>query len=128
VSSRAFRVWHPREPDKTEVWSWVHVDKVAPLRVKEAVRLAGMRGFGPSGSFEQDDMDNWQECTRACRGALSPRTFLNTQMGLRNERFDSDLNAWANDSRMSESNHRQFYRHWAQLMAGSVRRRCRMGA
>jgi phenylpropionate dioxygenase-like ring-hydroxylating dioxygenase large terminal subunit len=116
VGSRTFRVWHPRGPDKTEVWSWVYVDKAAPRHIKEAIRLAGMRGFGPSGSFEQDDMDNWQECTRACRGAVSRRAFLNTRMGLGHERFDHDLNAWASDFRMSESNHRRFYRRWAQLM------------
>ena len=62
------------------------------------------------------DMDNWQECTRACRGVVSRRDFLNTQIGLGHERFDQDLNAWASDFRMSESNHRQFYRRWAQLM------------
>jgi hypothetical protein len=39
------------------------------------------------------------------------------QMGLGHERFDRDLNAWASDFRMSESNHRRFYRRWAQLMA-----------
>jgi hypothetical protein len=37
-------------------------------------------------------------------------------MGLGHERFDEDLNAWASDFRMSESNHRQFYGRWAQLM------------
>ena len=110
VGSRTFRVWHPRGTDKTEVWSWVYVDRAAPPQVKEAIRLAGMRGFGPSGTFEQDDMDNWQECTRACRGAVSRRAFLNTRMGLGHEGFDHELNAWASDFRMSESNHRQFYR------------------
>jgi 3-phenylpropionate/trans-cinnamate dioxygenase alpha subunit len=115
AGSCTFRVWHPRGPDKTEVWSWVYVDKAAPRHIKEAIRLAGMRGFGPSGTFEQDGMDNWHECTRACRGAVR-RGFLNTQMGLGHERFDRDLNAWASDFRMSESNHRQFYRRWAQLM------------
>ena len=43
--------------------------------------------------------------------------FLNTQMGLGHERFDPALNASASDFRMSESNHRQFYRRRAQLMA-----------
>jgi hypothetical protein len=61
-------------------------------------------------------MDNWQECTRTCRGAVSRRYALNTQMGLGHERFNEDLQAWASDFRMSESNHRQFYRRWAQLM------------
>jgi phenylpropionate dioxygenase-like ring-hydroxylating dioxygenase large terminal subunit len=116
-TSRTFRVWHPRGPDKTEVWAWVYVDKAAPPEVKEAIRLAGVRVFGPSGTFEQDDMDNWQECTQTGRGAVARRALLNYEMGLGHERFDKDLQAWASDYRYSESNHRQFYRRWAQLMA-----------
>jgi 3-phenylpropionate/trans-cinnamate dioxygenase alpha subunit len=119
ATSRTFRVWHPRGPDKTEVWSWVYTDKAAPPHVKEAIRLAGIRGFSPSGTFEQDDMDNWQECTRTCRGVVSRRSFLNTQMGLGHERFDEELQAWASDFRMSESNHRQFYSRWAQVMTAA---------
>jgi 3-phenylpropionate/trans-cinnamate dioxygenase subunit alpha len=117
ATSRTLRVWQPRGPDTTEVWSWIHVDKAAPPRVKEAMRLAAVRGFSPSGTFEQDDMDNWQECTRTCLGTVTRRVPLNTQMGLGHERFNEDLKAWASDFRISESNHRQFYRRWAQLMA-----------
>jgi 3-phenylpropionate/trans-cinnamate dioxygenase subunit alpha len=117
ATSRTLRVWHPRGPDKTEVWSWVFADKAASPHVKEAIRLAGVRGFSPSGTFEQDDMDNWQECTRTCRGVMARRMPLNTQMGLGHERFDPDLGAWASEFRMSESNHRRFYDRWAQLMA-----------
>src|ERR1700761_214542 len=87
ATSRTFRVWHPRGPDKTEVWSWVFTDKAAPPDVKKAIRLGAVRGFSPSGTFEQDDMDNWQECTQTCRGVVSRRAFLNTQMGLGYERF-----------------------------------------
>src|ERR1700704_2976283 len=117
ATSRTFRVWQPRGPDKTEVWSWVFVDKAAPPEVKEAIRLAGVRGFSPSGTFEQDDMDNWQECTQTCRGGLARRMPVNTQMGIGHEHFDAGLNAWASDHRISESNHRQFYGRWAQLLA-----------
>jgi hypothetical protein len=63
ATSRTTRVWQPRGPGRTEVWSYVFIDKAAPAAVKEAIRLAGLRGFSPSASFEQDDMDNWQECT-----------------------------------------------------------------
>ena len=76
ATSRTFRVWHPRGLIRLEVWSWVYVDKAAPPEVKEALRLAGIRGFSPSGTFEQDDMDNWQECTRTCRGVVSRRLCL----------------------------------------------------
>ena len=119
ATSRTFRVWHPRGPDKIVVWSWVYTDAAAPAAVKEAMRLAGVRGFSPSGTFEQDDMDNWQECTQTCRGVVSRRVPLNTQMGLGHDRFDPDLEAWASDYRLSENNHRHFYRRWAQLMAAT---------
>jgi phenylpropionate dioxygenase-like ring-hydroxylating dioxygenase large terminal subunit len=118
-TSHTFRVWHPRGPDKIEIWSWVFVDKAAPPHVKEAMRLSAIRGFGPSGTFEQDDMDNWQECTQTCRGVVSRRHPLNMQMGLGHERFNEELSAWASDFRISESNHRQFYRRWAQVMAAT---------
>jgi 3-phenylpropionate/trans-cinnamate dioxygenase alpha subunit len=72
ATSRTFRVWHPRGPEKTEIWSWIYADKAAPPHVKEAIRLAGIRGFSPAGTFEPDDMDNWQECTRTCRGGVAP--------------------------------------------------------
>ncbi|MGC2414898.1 MAG: aromatic ring-hydroxylating dioxygenase subunit alpha [Stellaceae bacterium] len=117
ATSRTFRVWHPRGPDKTEVWSYVFIDKAAPAHVKKAIRLSGVRGFSPSGTFEQDDMDNWQECTQTCRGIVSRRMPLNTQMGLGHDRFDPALGGWASEYRMSESNHRQFYRRWAELIA-----------
>ena len=116
-TSRTIRVWHPRGPDKTEVWAWIFVDKAAPPEVKKALRLAGARVFGPGGTFEQDDMDNWQGCTQTARGAVARRAFLYYEMGLGHERFDEDLGAWASDYRYSESNHRRFYRRWAQLMA-----------
>ena len=119
--SRTFRVWHPRGPEKTEVWACVFADKAAPASVKEAIRLAGMRGFGPSGTFEQDDMDNWQGCTQTGRGVVARRDFLSYEMGLGHERFDEELGAWASDYRYSESNHRRFYRRWAQMMADDNR-------
>jgi 3-phenylpropionate/trans-cinnamate dioxygenase subunit alpha len=117
ASSRTFRVWHPRAPDKTEVWSWIYVDKAAPPQVKDALRLAGTRAFSPSGTFEQDDMDNWQGCTQTGRGAVARRYPLCYEMGLGHEHFDEDLGAVASDYRYSEGNHRGFYRQWAQLMA-----------
>ena len=116
-TSHSFRVWHPKGPGEIEIWSWVFVDKAAPPEVKEALRVNGLRGFGPSGTFEQDDMDNWQECTHTSRGVVSRRFDLNMQMGLGHEQYRPDLGGWASDFRLSESNHRQFYRRWAELMA-----------
>ena len=119
-TSHSFRVWHPKGPGEIEIWAWIFVDKAAPPEVKEALRLNGLRGFGPSGTFEQDDMDNWQECTHTSRGVVSRRYDLNMQMGLGHEQYRPDLGGLASDYRLSESNHRQFYRRWAELMAAET--------
>ena len=118
TTSRSMRVWQPRGPDKIEVWAWTYVDKAAPPAVRDVIRVNGARGFSPSGSFEQDDMDNWQECTQTARGLMSRRLTLNMAMGLGHEGFDSELMGLASHYRVSESNHRNFYRHWARMMDG----------
>ncbi len=114
--AQEFRVWHPKGPGQIEVWSCTFVDKDAPQRVKDVLRLASIRSFSPSGMFEQDDMDNWQECTQTGQGAVAKHDPLNFQMGLGHEGFSDDLGAWASDGPMSEISHRAFYRRWANLM------------
>ena len=111
-------MWHPRGPESIEIWSWGYADKEAPPEVKEQLRLQVVRGFSPSGTFEQDDMDNWQACTQTGRGVMSRQLDLNMQMGLGHERFDEALQATVSDYRFSESNHRSFYRRWNELMSG----------
>ena len=115
-SSRSFRVWHPKGPDKIEVISCQFVDKAAPQEIKDALRVTGLRAFGPSGVLEQDDMDNWEECTRTNRGTVTRRHSLNYQMGLGHDRFVEELGAWASDFKLSDSNPRYFYQRWARLM------------
>jgi 3-phenylpropionate/trans-cinnamate dioxygenase alpha subunit len=117
ASSCTFRVWHPKGPGRMEIWAWAYVDKAAPPEVKEAIRLGAIRGFSPSGTFEQDDMDNWQECTQSYRGVVARRRLLNYQMGIGHESFNEDFDALTSDHRYSDSNHRQFYHRWGQLMA-----------
>ena len=114
--ANSLRVWHPKGPDKTEVWEYNYVDRAAPPEVKEASRLSGVRGLGPSGTFEQDDMDNWQECTVTARGTVSRRYPMNVQMGLGHESYDHDLQGLTSDSKYKESNLRAFYTRWAELM------------
>ena len=118
VTSRTMRVWHPRGPNETEVWAWTYVDRAAPDSVKNAFRLAGNRGFGPSGTFEQDDMDNWQECTRTAAGPIACLYPLNTTMGLGHEHHDQALGGTTSDYRFSEMTQRNFYARWAELMDG----------
>ena len=121
ASSRTFRVWHPKGPDHIEIWSWVFTDRAAPPEVKDAIRLVAIRGFSPSGTLEQDDMDNWQECTRSSRGVVARRQMLNYQMGLGHESFSDETDGLTSDFRFSDSNQRQFYKRWSELMADESR-------
>ena len=115
--AQEFRVWHPRGPEEIQISSFAFVDKAAPQEVKDALRLASIRSFSPSGNFEQDDMDNWQACTETCRGVVARRLNLNYQMGLGRDQFSDDLGAWASEFPISEVSHRNFYAHWAKLMS-----------
>jgi phenylpropionate dioxygenase-like ring-hydroxylating dioxygenase large terminal subunit len=114
--SRTFRIWQPKGPGKTEIQAAVYVDKAAPPEVKEAFRRTAIRTFGPSGVFEQDDMDNWEGCSMSGRGVVSRRHDLNISMGLGHASYDKELGGVASDYRLSENNHRAFYRRWSQLM------------
>ncbi|HXG36378.1 MAG TPA: Rieske 2Fe-2S domain-containing protein, partial [Dehalococcoidia bacterium] len=53
INVRTLRIWHPRGPDKIEMWAWSLVDKAAPPEVKEAVRRLSVWTFSPAGFFEQ---------------------------------------------------------------------------
>ena len=90
-----------------------------PPEVKEAFRITGVRGFSPSGTFEQDDMDNWQGCSQAGRGVVARRHPLNLQMGLGHESYNEDLMGWTSDYLYGETNQRGGYQRWAQLMAAN---------
>ena len=114
--ARIFRVWQPKGPGKTEVQSAVFVDRAAPPEVKDAFRVAAIRTFGPSGTFDQDDMDNWEGCSMAGRGVVARRHQLNLTMGVGHTWYKEEMKGWASDFRFSESNHRAFYGRWAQLM------------
>ncbi len=112
----ALRVWHPKGPEQTEIWAWIFVDKAAPPEVKRLVRLTSMLSFGPSGTFEQDDMDNWGQSTKAARGAIARRYPANIQMGLgheeTSEHFPGRYGVW-----FSEISQRAMYARWAEMMA-----------
>jgi phenylpropionate dioxygenase-like ring-hydroxylating dioxygenase large terminal subunit len=118
-SRNSIRVWHPRGPDKMEVWSWVLVDKAMPPDVREAQRLGTIRTFSPSGMLEQDDGENWGEIQRVLRGAVQARTPFNYSMGIGSERDDLADYPGTLSNVMSEGAARSFYRRYVELMDDS---------
>ena len=112
----SLRLWNPISVNQTEIWSWCLIEKDAPPEVKEAAYLAYLRGFGPSGAFEQDDMVVWGGCTRTAMGPVSRHLLQNISMGISNSRAESSFpgpgEVVVNDTRFLEANLRSFYRAW----------------
>jgi hypothetical protein len=118
LSSQMMHVLHPRGPQETEVWLFPFVDRNAPEEVKRQVIWEAPHHFGPSGIFEEDDGENWQQSTAATSGVIQRRYPLNYQMGMGNEnwiRHDPDvpdhIAGWTN-----EIAQRAFLRRWHELM------------
>ncbi|MCV9994830.1 aromatic ring-hydroxylating dioxygenase subunit alpha [Paeniglutamicibacter sp. ZC-3] len=111
----SIRIWHPKGPNKIEVWAWILVDKSMPEDVKDAQRLYNLRTFGPSGIFEADDGENWSEIQAVSGGFVTNSVPLNFQMGIGSEREDGVYPGQTSEL-YSDAAGRSFYRHWAELM------------
>jgi phenylpropionate dioxygenase-like ring-hydroxylating dioxygenase large terminal subunit len=103
------RLWHPRGPGATEMWSFCVVDRDAPAEVKDALRHHLTQTFGPAGNFEQDDINNWLHCTATARGAVARRYPQNIQAGLTNSP-DAEV------GRKLGTRLRALYTRWAVMM------------
>jgi len=111
----AIRVWHPKGPDRMEVWSWTIVDRSWPDDVKEAQHLQSLRTFGPTGIFEQDDPENWNDMQAIGRGFVTSTLPLNYQMGLGSETHDG-RHPGLTAELYSDAGALSFYAHWGRLM------------
>lgn len=111
----SIRVWHPKGPDKMEVWAWILVDKSMPDEVKNAQRLYNLRTFGPSGIFEADDGENWSEVQAISHGFVTNSVPMNFQMGLNSETNDGVYPGQTSEL-YSDAAGRGFYRQWQKLM------------
>lgn len=121
----SLRLWNPISADQTEIWSWCLIEKDAPREFKDAAYKAYLRGFGPSGVFEQDDMIVWSGPTRTSKGPVSRHILQNISMGLKDSEPDPNFRGpgkvSVNKSRFLEANVRAFYRAWlGHLIAEAV--------
>lgn len=69
------------EPDKTEVWSYHTVEKNAPQEVRCASQEPYVR-HGASGNMDQDDMNNWVQCTQSGKYPSRPKDSDEPQLGI----------------------------------------------
>lgn len=72
----------PISPTRTRMWSWLLIDNDADPSYTKASYETYVRTFGPGGIYDQDDMENWEDCTRAAAGPAAKRYTLHHKMGL----------------------------------------------
>jgi phenylpropionate dioxygenase-like ring-hydroxylating dioxygenase large terminal subunit len=72
-----FRLWRPIGPDKVEVWCWFMIDKAAPEEYKEAAYRGYLGSFGPTGTLEVDDTENWARIVEVSKGLMARDKELN---------------------------------------------------
>src|SRR4051794_9214574 len=76
------RMEQPLGRTRTRMWSWLAIDRDASPEYRKASYETAVRTFGPSGIFDQDDMENWEDCTRANIGPAAQRFTLHHKMGI----------------------------------------------
>lgn len=111
------RVWHPRGPDKVEVWAFCIADKAASDDVKAAFENSATRAFGPAGFLEQDDSENWCEIQKLLKGHRARNTNLCLEMGLGQEKRREDGIPGITNYIFSETAARGMYQRWADLLS-----------
>ncbi len=112
------RVWHPKGPNKFEIWSWTVVDRDAPPEVKERQRLGALRNEGEAGIVETDDGENWNLIGQLLEQGYQVRQVgWNYQMGLGHEHDDDPVfPGRIGEGNLGEVPHRAFYRRWLEFL------------
>jgi phenylpropionate dioxygenase-like ring-hydroxylating dioxygenase large terminal subunit len=117
ITFLSLRAWMPTGSNSTRVHSWLLVDKDSPQEFRDQTHRAYVHTFGPSGIFEQDDMENWEDCTRVNRGKVAQRYGLHHGMGLHLEpdpTFAGPGEAWPGS--YGERTQLAFYGEWRRWM------------
>jgi phenylpropionate dioxygenase-like ring-hydroxylating dioxygenase large terminal subunit len=111
----SIRVWHPRAPGETELWSWALYNKDAPDPVKDSVRKQVTRMFSPTGMLEQDDLEVWARLESNLM-RMPPSFRLCYEFGAE-EHSPSRPFPGRTASLQSDTPAFAFYRRWAEVIA-----------
>lgn len=115
-----FRTWQPKGPHRTELHTWVLVNRNAPQEVKDAWRKGAMMTFSPSGVFEMDDGENWEHATRSNQGVVTRRQRLYYGLGSGTAIDHPELPGNVHRGQVNDANQRAFYRRWSQLVRAAT--------
>ena len=114
--STSIRICHPRGPLQTEIWTFLLMDRDAPEEIRRGLRWRAQLSFGPSGILEQDDMNNFKQCTESGLSQAGKRVPQMLSMGLGHERKHPPLPGRVAGSWINEVPQRAFYARWQEFM------------
>jgi hypothetical protein len=120
VSFLTVRLWQPKGPHKMEVSSWLLVDRNSPDWWKDASRQCYLRSFGVAGWFEQDDMENWGETTRALQSPTARKLWMQYKLGMDvtpATDWPGEGKAYVQRPTFLDLNERNFYSRWEKLIS-----------
>jgi phenylpropionate dioxygenase-like ring-hydroxylating dioxygenase large terminal subunit len=107
----------PVSATRTRMFSWFAIDKDASPEYRQLSYETYVRTFGPGGIFDQDDMENWEECTAAARGPAAKRHTLHHRMGLYRETAkDWPGPGTCYPDSYGEMTQREWYAEWLRQM------------
>lgn len=108
----------PMTPTRTRMYSWFAIDKDASADYRKLSYETYVRTFGPGGIFDQDDMENWEECTAAAKGPAAKRYTMHHRMGLHRP-VDKSWPGPGTSYKDSygEMTHRVWYAEWLRYMS-----------
>ena len=109
-------MWLPRGLHRTEVWRFLVFDKAATREEKDVMRVFAEQSFGASGMLEQDDMDNWRQCSESGESVIARRYPQNLSMGIAHQTRHPVVPGLLVASTLSEQTQRSFYGGWQQLI------------
>lgn len=107
----------PRDPLHTELWWFTFAPKDAPEERRRFLVSLAAHTFGPAGLLEQDDGENWEQCTRGTLGVVSRRHPLHFAMGAGHDEVIDDGGQARIEGHVSEHGQRWTYQAWADWMA-----------
>ena len=115
----SIRVMNPRGPLKTEAWTFHLAENDAPEEINRLSRQNAQFTFGVSGIFEQDDMDNFYQCTLSGLSPMGRKVPSLVVMGLGHETTHYALPGKVAGTNPNEVPQRALYARWQEFMNAS---------
>lgn len=111
----ALRVYHPKGPGKTEIWTWLFAEKDMPPALLAEVRGSFISSSSNSGTIESDDTEMWTRAQAAHSKPYRRKFPLNYQMAAGHDYQDPERPGLVHRT-PSERGSFGFHEHWAGLM------------